>query len=88
LGSVIDDEAPGPADRGDAHAASGDSANAATAPHSSTPASAPGARRSAPTPVGWGATGLTFFDDEATGAFGTNEEPMMCVAIGVDALRR
>jgi hypothetical protein len=37
---------------------------------------------------GLDATGLTFFDDEVTGAFGTNEEPMMCVAIGVDALRR
>jgi SagB-type dehydrogenase family enzyme len=37
---------------------------------------------------GLGATGLTFFDDEVRGAFGTNEEPMMCVAIGVDALRR
>jgi len=35
-----------------------------------------------------GATGLTFYDDEVRGAVGTDEEPMMCVAVGVDALRR
>ena len=35
-----------------------------------------------------GATGLTFYDDEVRGAVGTDDEPMMCVAVGVDALRR
>jgi SagB-type dehydrogenase family enzyme len=36
---------------------------------------------------GLGATGLTFYDDEVRSFLGTEEEPMMCVAVGVDALR-
>lgn len=36
---------------------------------------------------GLGATGLTFYDDEARRYAGTAEEPMMCVAVGVDAHR-
>jgi SagB-type dehydrogenase family enzyme len=36
---------------------------------------------------GLGATGLTFYDDEARRFLDTEEEPMMCVAVGVDALR-
>ena len=36
---------------------------------------------------GLGATGLTFYDDEVRDHLGTNEEPMMCVAVGVDAHR-
>jgi SagB-type dehydrogenase family enzyme len=36
---------------------------------------------------GLGATGLTFYDDEVRGFLATEEEAMMCVAVGVDALR-
>jgi SagB-type dehydrogenase family enzyme len=36
---------------------------------------------------GLGATGLTFYDDEVRRHLGTEEEPMMCVALGVDANR-
>jgi SagB-type dehydrogenase family enzyme len=36
---------------------------------------------------GLGATGLTFYDDEVRGSLRTSEEPMMCVAVGVDAHR-
>jgi nitroreductase len=36
---------------------------------------------------GLGATGLTFYDDEVRRYLGTEEEPMMCVAVGVDAFR-
>jgi SagB-type dehydrogenase family enzyme len=36
---------------------------------------------------GLGATGLTFYDDEVRRYLGTKEEPMMCVAVGVDAAR-
>jgi SagB-type dehydrogenase family enzyme len=36
---------------------------------------------------GLGATGLTFYDDEVRDFLRTGEEPMMCVAIGVDARR-
>jgi hypothetical protein len=36
---------------------------------------------------GLGATGLTFYDDEVRRYLGTDEEPMMCVAVGVDAFR-
>jgi hypothetical protein len=36
---------------------------------------------------GLGATGLTFYDDEVRAFVGTEEEPMMCVALGVDAQR-
>ena len=36
---------------------------------------------------GLGATGLTFYDDEVRGFLGTTDEPMMCVAVGVDARR-
>jgi SagB-type dehydrogenase family enzyme len=36
---------------------------------------------------GLGATGLTFYDDEVRRYLGTGEEPMMCVAMGVDARR-
>jgi SagB-type dehydrogenase family enzyme len=38
---------------------------------------------------GLGATGLTFYDDEVTEflAPGTAKTPMMCVAVGIDALR-
>jgi hypothetical protein len=34
---------------------------------------------------GLAATGLTFFDDEVRRFLGTEEEPMMCLAVGVDA---
>jgi SagB-type dehydrogenase family enzyme len=34
-----------------------------------------------------GATGLTFYDDEVRRFLATEEEPMMCLAVGVDALR-
>lgn len=34
-----------------------------------------------------GATGLTFYDDEVRRFLGTEEEPMMCLALGVDAGR-
>jgi hypothetical protein len=34
-----------------------------------------------------GATGLTFYDDEVRDFLRTGDEPMMCVAIGVDARR-
>jgi SagB-type dehydrogenase family enzyme len=37
---------------------------------------------------GIGATGLTFYDDEARRYLDTPEEPMMCVAVGRDARRR
>ena len=37
---------------------------------------------------GLGATGLTFYDDQVRRFLGTEEEPMMCLAIGVDARRR
>ena len=38
---------------------------------------------------GLGATGLTFYDDEVTEflAPGTDESPMLCVAVGVDVRR-
>ena len=36
---------------------------------------------------GLGATGLTFYDDEVRRFLGTDEEPMMCLALGVDAGR-
>jgi hypothetical protein len=36
---------------------------------------------------GLGATGLTFYDDEVRRFLHTKEEPMMCVAVGVDARR-
>jgi SagB-type dehydrogenase family enzyme len=36
---------------------------------------------------GLGATGLTFYDDEVRDFLRTGDEPMMCVAIGVDARR-
>jgi len=36
---------------------------------------------------GLGATGLTFYDDEVRGFLGTDEEPMMCLALGIDARR-
>jgi len=36
---------------------------------------------------GLGATGLTFYDDEVRDFLRTGHEPMMCVAIGVDARR-
>jgi SagB-type dehydrogenase family enzyme len=36
---------------------------------------------------GLGATGLTFYDDEVRGVLGTKEEPMMCLALGIDARR-
>jgi hypothetical protein len=36
---------------------------------------------------GLGATGLTFYDDEVRRFLGTEEEPMMCLALGVDARR-
>lgn len=36
---------------------------------------------------GLGATGLTFYDDEVRRFLGTPEEPMMCLAVGVDARR-
>ncbi len=36
---------------------------------------------------GLGATGLTFYDDDVRGFLRTTEEPMMCVAVGVDARR-
>jgi SagB-type dehydrogenase family enzyme len=36
---------------------------------------------------GLGATGLTFYDDEVRDFLRTSDEPMMCVAIGVDARR-
>jgi SagB-type dehydrogenase family enzyme len=36
---------------------------------------------------GLGATGLTFYDDGVRRYLGTQEEPMMCVAVGIDALR-
>ena len=36
---------------------------------------------------GLGATGLTFYDDEVRAFLATEEEPMMCVAVGVDARR-
>jgi hypothetical protein len=36
---------------------------------------------------GLGATGLTFYDDEVSRYLGTEEEPMMCVAVGIDANR-
>jgi SagB-type dehydrogenase family enzyme len=36
---------------------------------------------------GLGATGLTFYDDEVRRYLGTGEEPMMCVAVGVDSSR-
>ncbi len=37
---------------------------------------------------GLGASGLTFYDDEVRRALGTKDEPMMCLAVGVDARRR
>jgi SagB-type dehydrogenase family enzyme len=36
---------------------------------------------------GLGATGLTFYDDEVRAFLETEEEPMLCVAVGVDARR-
>jgi nitroreductase len=36
---------------------------------------------------GLGATGLTFYDDEVRAFLDTEDEPMMCVAVGVDARR-
>jgi SagB-type dehydrogenase family enzyme len=36
---------------------------------------------------GLGATGLTFYDDEVRDFLSTEEEPMMCVAVGIDAYR-
>jgi SagB-type dehydrogenase family enzyme len=36
---------------------------------------------------GLGATGLTFYDDEVRRFLGTDEEPMMCLALGIDAHR-
>jgi nitroreductase family protein len=36
---------------------------------------------------GLSATGLTFYDDEARRFFGTEEEPMMYLAVGVNARR-
>jgi hypothetical protein len=36
---------------------------------------------------GLGVTGLTFYDDEVSRCLNTEEEPMICVAVGVDALR-
>ena len=36
---------------------------------------------------GLGATGLTFYDDEVRRFLGTQEEPMMCLAVGIDARR-
>ena len=36
---------------------------------------------------GLGATGLTFYDDEVRAFLSTEQEPMMCVALGVDARR-
>jgi hypothetical protein len=36
---------------------------------------------------GLGATGLTFYDDEVRRFLATDEEPMLCVAVGVDARR-
>jgi SagB-type dehydrogenase family enzyme len=36
---------------------------------------------------GLGATGLTFYDDEARDFLRTAQEPMMCVAVGLDARR-
>jgi SagB-type dehydrogenase family enzyme len=36
---------------------------------------------------GLGATGLTFYDDEVRRFLATDEEPMMCLAVGVDARR-
>ncbi len=36
---------------------------------------------------GLGATGLTFYDDEVRRFLTTDEEPMMCLAVGVDARR-
>ena len=36
---------------------------------------------------GLGATGLTFYDDEVRAFLSTRQEPMMCVALGVDARR-
>jgi len=36
---------------------------------------------------GLGATGLTFYDDEVRSFLATEHEPMMCVALGVDARR-
>jgi SagB-type dehydrogenase family enzyme len=36
---------------------------------------------------GLGATGLTFYDDEVRRHLATDEEPMMCLALGLDARR-
>jgi SagB-type dehydrogenase family enzyme len=36
---------------------------------------------------GLGATGLTFYDDEVRRFLATDEEPMMCLAVGIDARR-
>ena len=36
---------------------------------------------------GLGATGLTFYDDEVRDSLRTAEEPMMCIAVGVDGRR-
>jgi len=36
---------------------------------------------------GLGATGLTFYDDDVRSFLDTDEEPMMCFAVGVDAYR-
>jgi SagB-type dehydrogenase family enzyme len=36
---------------------------------------------------GLGATGLTFYDDEVRRFMGSKEQPMMCLAVGIDARR-
>jgi nitroreductase len=36
---------------------------------------------------GLGATGLTFYDDEVRASLRTAEEPMMCIAVGIDGRR-
>ena len=61
-------------------------ASAATGPGNSTLAFGPAAPRSAPMRA-LGATGLTFYDDEVRAFLGTDEEPMLCVAVGVEARR-
>ena len=37
--------------------------------------------------LGYGATGLTFLDDEVSAFFGTRAAPMLAVAVGVPAYR-
>ncbi len=37
--------------------------------------------------LGFGATGLTFLDDDVSGFFGTRAAPMLAVAVGVPAYR-